>query len=67
MDSHIPQTFGDRVDTAVATSDFTSVVKYIVTSPNSCRSDPSVVMRLLNNLSRLTLTDSISLVFQALI
>ena len=62
-----PQSFYERVDHAIRSSDFTGVVKFLVSSPASCKSDPVSIMRLLNNMSRLTLTDSINDCFQALI
>ncbi|CDW74579.1 UNKNOWN [Stylonychia lemnae] len=57
----------DRVDQAIDKSDFTTVVQYVVKNTNMCKQDPQSIQRLLNNLTRLNLTDFINEVFQALI
>lgn len=62
-----PLSFAERLDQAINTSDYTDLLKFLSTSPNQCKSDPSSLMRLLNNLSRLSLTEEINRVFIVLI
>ena len=59
--------FADRVDQAISSQDFTAVVSYMTTSPQSCKTDPSAVLRLLNNLARTSRASDIHLCFQSLI
>ena len=40
---------------------------FLLSSPHSCKTDPSSVARLLNNLARLNMIDQINECFQALI
>ncbi len=59
--------FADRVDQAITSSDFSSVVTFLTTTPHSCKTDPSAVLRLLNNLARVNRAADIHHCFQALI
>jgi hypothetical protein len=42
-------------------------VPFLLASPHSCKTDPSSVARLLNNLARLNMIEQINECFQALI
>ena len=66
MDStYLP--FSTRLDKAIHDSEFSEVVPFLLSSPSSCRTDPASVARLLNNLARLNMIESINDCFQALI
>lgn len=68
MDSFQPYLpFADRVDHAITSSDFSTVVTYLTTNPQSCKTDPTAVLRLLNNLARVNRASDIHHCFQALI
>lgn len=64
-EAYIP--FAQRVNDSIESSDFTKVVQYFIENTNNCAKDASAVQRLLNNLNRLNLTESINDCFQALI
>lgn len=42
--------FSQRVEKAINNSEFGAVVSYLVKNPSYCKSDPSTIQRLLNNL-----------------
>ncbi len=68
MDSFQPYLpFADRVDQAITSSDFSSVVTYLTQNPASCKKDSQAILRLLNNLARSNRASDIHKCFKSLI
>eukprot|EP00347_Sterkiella_histriomuscorum_P001488 403371843 len=67
MEDNSFKPFSDRVQQAIETSDFTSVLTYLSKNSQTCAKDPTAIQRLLNGLSRLNLTEQIQQVFSSLL
>ena len=54
------QPFNQRLEKAIHDSDYSEVVPFLIASPQSCKTDPYAVARLLNNLARLNMIEAIN-------